>query len=326
MSQNASIPLSPTICRNIAVLAGGPSAERAVSLESGAAVIQALQNRGHRAALIDPVEECLDSICWSEFDAAFIALHGTFGEDGQIQRLLEQHGIPYTGTPAAESAVIFSKTALKRKLAQAGISTPPFAVIRETDDAGYIQSQARQLGFPLVVKPDTQGSSLGVSLAETPDALPAALARCFHFDSVALFEVAVPGTEWTAGFLDQRPLPLIQIETQHEFFDFQAKYEDGSTRYHFDFDLSNEALDRIQNQAAAACHIAGTRGLARVDIRLDHNLHPWILEINNVPGLTSHSLIPMAAARLGIDLPQLCEQSIESCLDTAAATPIKIAG
>jgi D-alanine-D-alanine ligase len=297
-----------------------------VSLESGAAVVDALQERGHRVQLIDPIGDRLAETCWSEFDAAFIALHGAFGEDGQVQRMLENQGIPCTGTAATESAIIFSKTALKHKFQQAGVSTPPFAVIRETDDATYIQSQAQRLGFPLVVKPDTQGSSLGVSLAETPDALPAALAKCFHFDSIGLLEVAVPGTEWTAGFLDQMALPLIQIETQHAFFDFQAKYQDDSTQYHFDFDLGSEVLDRIRHQAVCACRTAGTRGLARVDIRVDHSLHPWVLEINSVPGLTSHSLIPMAAARMGLDLPLLCEQSVHSCLQAAEATRIKIAG
>jgi len=324
--QSAPTPANPPTQWNVAVLAGGPSAERDISLESGQAVQHALRERGHRACLVDPSENDLSTTCWSEFDAAFIALHGEFGEDGQVQRLLETQGIPYTGTAAKESAVIFSKTALKHRFQQAGVSTPPFAVIRETDDASHIQSRARQLGFPLVVKPDKQGSSLGVSLVESFDALPAALTACFHFGSVALLEVAVPGTEWTAGYLDQDALPLIQIETNHTLFDFQAKYQDDNTRYHFDFDVSSDVLLKIRHQADLACQTAGTRGLARVDIRVDQSLHPWVLEINSVPGLTSHSLIPMAAARMGVDLPQLCEQSILSCLRLASAARIKIAG
>lgn len=326
MLQSAPTPATPPTQWHVAVLAGGPSAEREVSLESGQAVQQALRERGHRVHMIDPSEHDLSTICWTEFDAAFIALHGEFGEDGQVQRLLETQGIPYTGTAARESAVIFSKTALKHQFQRAGVSTPPFAVIRETDDASHIQAQAGRLGFPLVVKPDKQGSSLGVSLVETFDALPAALTNCFHFGSVALLEVAVPGTEWTAGYLDHDALPLIQIETNHTLFDFQAKYQDDNTRYHFEFDLRPDVLANIRQQADLARRTAGTRGLARVDIRLDQSQHPWVLEINSVPGLTGHSLIPMAAAQIGIDLPQLCEQSILSCLQQAAVTSIKIAG
>lgn len=304
---------------SIAVLAGGNSTERTVSLKSGEAVSRALSNRGHEVTSLDPTEVELTDCDWSAFDVAFLALHGTFGEDGQVQEILEDVGIPFTGSDSVASRVAFSKSASKERFLQSGVVTPPYVLIHETDSVSRIAQQAEELGFPLAVKPDAQGSSLGVSIVRTPDELPKALERCFYFDAFGLLEKAVAGTEWTVGMLDDRVLPVIQIETDREFFDYDAKYEDDATRYLLDFDLPDHVLQSIQDVALRAGQALGAHGLTRVDIRLDEGHRPWVLEVNTIPGLTDHSLVPKSAARLGMSLGELCERTIQNCLKSAAA-------
>src|SRR5260221_4593074 len=186
----------------IAVWSGGPSAERLISLKSGSAVARALAEIGHSVYEIDPAACDVSSFDWSLFDVAFIALHGKFGEDGQIQQILETALIPYTGSPVAASRLAFSKSTSKERFAQHHVPTARYVLIHESDTAHRIGQQADQLGFPLVVKPDTQGSSLGVSIVHTPAELPAALAACFHYDSFGLLEQALAGSEWTVGLID----------------------------------------------------------------------------------------------------------------------------
>lgn len=298
----------------IAVLYGGPSAERLISLKSGAAVAQALAEIGHAVAQIDPALVDLTELDWSRFDVAFIALHGKFGEDGQVQQVLEDAGIPYTGSGVAASRLAFSKSAAKERFLQHGVPTAPYVLIHESDTAHRIVEQARRLGFPLVVKPDTQGSSLGVSLVRSEGDLPAALGRCFHYDTFGLVERAIVGSEWTVGLLDERPLPAIRIETGRAFFDYHAKYEDDETQYHFDFEAPREQTERVVEAARNACAALGTSGLARVDVMLDETGRPLVLEVNTVPGLTDHSLVPKAAAHLGTSFPQLCQDCVQSAL------------
>lgn len=311
MDWHESLPQHPL---RIAVLSGGTSAEREISLQSGRAVEQALQSRGHNVSIIDPAERDLLKVNWTEYDVAFLALHGTFGEDGEVQGILDSTDIPYTGSNSDASRLAFSKSASKERFAQCGIPSLPYVLVHESDDASRITQQAEAIGFPLVVKPDAQGSSLGVSLVSSLDELPQALTRGFHYDSFCILEQAVVGSEWTIGFLDEVALPLIHIETDRSFFDFQAKYEDDQTRYHFEFGLPTNIIMAIENTARNACDALQTRGLVRVDLMLDKYQQPWVLEINTVPGLTSHSLVPKAAARLGIDLGELCERSIAHCL------------
>ena len=298
----------------VAVLAGGDSRERDISLESGCAVVRTLTVRGHRVTLIDPAQVNLLEYDWNGFEVAFLALHGTFGEDGQVQQILDEIGIPYTGSNADASRLAFSKSASKERFLQFGVPAPPYVLIHESDDAARIQQHARSIGYPLVIKPDAQGSSLGVSIVESPEQLPQAISRCFHYDSFGLIEAAVCGTEWTVGLLDDRLLPPILIETDRPFFDFTAKYEDNATRYVFEFDVPANVVKAIENAARNACDALGTRGLVRVDLRLDSLERPWVLEVNTIPGLTNHSLIPKAAAKTGLSLGQLCEQTISSCL------------
>ncbi len=305
---------SPSYPLQIAVLSGGRSAERAISLQSGRAVCRALAARGRCVIPIDPAETDLAHYDWSGIDVAFIALHGAFGEDGQVQRVLEEAGVAYTGSDVQVSRLAFSKSASKERFLQHHVPTPAYVLIHEADTADTILGHARGLGFPLVVKPDAQGSSLGVSLVNSPDDLPKALARCFHLDAFGLLETAIRGSEWTVAVIDDETLPVIKIETPRAIFDYQAKYEDDATQYLLDFDEPRETVERIALTARNACRALGTRGLARVDLRLDQFQRPWVLEVNTIPGLTDHSLAPKAAARLGMDLGELCERLIQACL------------
>jgi D-alanine-D-alanine ligase len=298
----------------IAVLAGGTSRERNISLESGDSVAKCLSALGHLVSRIDPAHIDLHALDWSSFDVAFLALHGTFGEDGHVQQILKDVGIPFTGSDSVASRLAFSKSAAKERFIQNGVPTPAYVLIHESDSAARIQQLANALGFPLAVKPDGQGSSLGVTIVRTPEELPQALARCFHFDPFGLLEVAIDGTEWTLGVLDGEPLPLIQIETGRGFFDYEAKYEDDDTQYLFEFAFPTSVIKAIENAGRRAYESLGCRGLARVDLRLDRFHEPWLLEVNTIPGMTSHSLIPKAAAQVGLSLGALCERSIQNCL------------
>jgi D-alanine-D-alanine ligase len=305
----------------VAVLRGGESAERDVSLASGAAVVDALVSRGHEVITVDPAETLIDTMDWSNIDVAFLALHGRFGEDGETQTRLDELGVRYTGSNAATSRLAFSKSASKERFIQENVATPAYVLIHESDDATRIQQRAMQVGFPLVIKPDAQGSSLGVSYVSASEHLPDALTQCFHYDRFGLLESAIAGTEWTASFLDDEPLPLIRIEHDGPLFDFNAKYEDANTNYTFEFDLPSNVIQAIQACALQACQSLGTTGLVRVDLRLDRFQQPWVLEVNTIPGLTDHSLAPKAAAFAGIDFSELCERMVTSCLESVPVPP-----
>jgi D-alanine-D-alanine ligase len=298
----------------IAVLKGGPSAERDVSLKSGAAVALALSTAGHSVVEVDPQLTQLEQYDWRGIDVAFIALHGRFGEDGQVQQILEAAGVPYTGSDVTASQLAISKSTTKERFLRQGVPTPPYRLIHESDAAHHITRQAASLGFPLVVKPDTQGSSLGVTIVPSLDTLPVALTRCFQYDPLGLLEPFIAGSEWTAGFVDDLALPLIRIETDRPFFDYHAKYEDDETGYRFDAIVPATVEQRIAKAAGDACRAVGTRGIARVDLMLDSEDRPWVLEVNTVPGMTDHSLVPKAAAKAGIDFTELCERCLQSAL------------
>lgn len=298
----------------VAVLAGGDSDERSISLQSGAAVQAALAARGHLALHLDPSVVDLAGVDWRQFDVAFLALHGQFGEDGQVQRILDEAGVPFTGSNAAASRLAFSKAAAKERFLQFGVPTPVHSLLHYTDDADRIRRVTEEIGYPLVVKPDSQGSSLGISIVRSTVEVAAAMKLCFEFDSFAVVERAILGTEWTVGLLDDLVLPMIQIVTEREFFDWHAKYEDDDTQYLFDSKLPHDVAASIEEAARGACRALGTTGLMRVDLRLDEALRPWVLEVNTVPGFTSHSLVPKAAARMGIEFGELCERAIRSCL------------
>ncbi|MDX1970307.1 MAG: D-alanine--D-alanine ligase [Planctomycetaceae bacterium] len=305
----------------IALLAGGDSDEAVISRRSGAAVQAALSSRGHIVVHLDPAVVDLEGVDWRQFDVAFLALHGRFGEDGQVQEVLERAGIPYTGSDAATSRLAFSKSAAKERLALFGVATPPYALVHYSDQSDRLQRMVEHIGYPLVVKPDTQGSSLGITIVRHPRQFDDALRRCFEFDSFGIVERFIEGTEWTVGLLDDLILPPICIETPRAFFDYQAKYEDEATRYLFDTDWSASDLEQLRDTALATCRALGARGLVRVDFRADRERTPWVLEVNTIPGLTDHSLVPKAAARMGIDFAELCERAIRASLRGAAPRP-----
>jgi D-alanine-D-alanine ligase len=298
----------------IIVLCGGESAEREISLQSGEAVCSALRSRGHVIHGVDPAETKLESVDWPRFDAAFIALHGRFGEDGGVQSLLDAWGVPYTGSPAASSRLAFSKSAAKERFAVCKVPTPPYRLIHVSDSIRQLQEVAGKLAYPLVMKPDASGSSLGVTIVQGPEELPSAAEECFRHGPFGLLEKAIPGTEWTLGMFDKEPLPLIRIESQQSFYNFTAKYEDAGTRYCLDPDVPPAVYQAIEDAGSAACRAIATRGIARVDLRVDSTLRPWVLEVNTIPGFTEHSLVPKAAERCGWTLGALCERAVRSCL------------
>ena len=303
----------------VAVLSGGRSPERDVSLAGGKAVSAALEDRGFPVVRLDPRELDVTDFDWKRGDVAFLVLHGEFGEDGQVQTQLDALGIPYTGSGPEASRLAFSKSATKERLRLAGIPTPESVVIRRGDSLDSLLERAERLGFPLVVKPDAQGSSLGVSVVHKPMQLPAALARCFALDGFGLLEKYVAGSEWTIGLLNNDALPPICIETPRGFYDYDAKYADEETQYLFETTVPESVLRELQSLAVGVGRAVGTRGIARVDFRLDGDLKPWVLEVNTIPGMTDHSLIPKAFARMGISFPQLCERIVLETLNQNTA-------
>jgi len=305
----------------IALLLGGDSDEAVISQRSGLATQAALGARGHTVIPIDPAVVDLRGVDWNQFDAVFNVLHGRFGEDGQVQEILDRAGIPYTGSDAATSRLTFSKSAAKERLLQFGVPTPHYVLIHDSDPLERLRRMVEVVGYPLVIKPDTQGSSLGISIVQQPDQLDAALQRCFEFDSFGIVEQYIAGSEWTVGVLDELVLPPICIRTTRPFFDYQAKYEDDETEYLFQTDWPATAIEALQETAVAACRALGTRGLARVDLRADAARTPWVLEVNTIPGMTDHSLVPKAAAHMGIDFAELCDRAIQNCLRRGPSRP-----
>lgn len=312
------LPARSQASRRVLVLAGGVSSEREISLQSGQNVSEALTAAGHHVEILDPADRSLEAYDFSSFGVVFIALHGEFGEDGQVQALLESRGIPYTGSDSVASRIGLSKSASKERFLLAGIPTPEYALIHKSDRTERLHGIAREIGYPLVVKPNAQGSSLGVSVIHHPSELPLALARCFELEDFGLIEQYIPGEEWTVGLIDRTLFPPMRIETANQFFDYAAKYTDAQTRHNLNPDVSAEFLERIGDLAQQAVAAVGTRGLVRVDFRVDAQGRPWVLEINTIPGLTSHSLVPLAAAEIGWNMAELCDRAIESAL---AATP-----
>ncbi|HXT60233.1 MAG TPA: D-alanine--D-alanine ligase [Pirellulales bacterium] len=291
----------------IALLAGGGSAEREVSLASGRQVAAALAGRGHSVDAFDPAEIEIAEIYWGRYDVCLIALHGGAGEDGRVQAALESLVVPYTGSGPVASRLAMSKSAAKHRFRQRGVPTLPAATFQAADASSEAARRVASLGYPLVVKPDGQGSSLGIGVALDERELAARLAEAFRYDSLALIEPWVDAREFTVAVLGRRALPVLEVVAPGGLFDFQAKYESDATEYRFETGLSGAVAGRLQAIAVDAAAALETSGLVRVDLMLDREGRPWVLEVNTVPGLTSHSLAPKAAARAGFDLAALCE-------------------
>jgi len=294
----------------ITVLHGGLGSEREVSLLSGRAVADALARRGHRVSLRDITPGNLTALDIPA-DCAFIALHGEFGEDGTVQRLLEQRGIPYAGSDADASAIAMNKVKAKSRFVEAGIPTPRFDVVKPARLKRVLTSWP----LPAVVKPVANGSSVDTFIIRDGASFAAALELVVGKYGEALVERYIRGPELTVGLLGRRALPACEIRTKREFYDYQAKYVDDDTEYLFDFDLPADLLDRIGDLTVRAFDTLGCRDFGRADWMIDAaTCDPYLLEINTIPGFTSHSLLPKAAARVGLSFDDLCERIVELSL------------
>ena len=287
----------------VAVLMGGWSAERSISLKSGGAVLAGLLRGGVDAVAIDVTgPEVLDSLRTGGFERAFIALHGRGGEDGVIQGCLEALGIPYTGSGVLGSALAMDKLRSKQLWRGMGLPTPDWEVL---NDASDWQGVVARLGLPLIVKPAREGSSIGMSRVDDVDGLAAAHAEAARYDRDVFAEQWVTGTEYTVAVLDDRPLPAIRLETPRGFYDFEAKYAADNTEYHCPAGLESGEEAAMGKLAVAAFRALDGLGWGRVDILRDAAGRHWLLEVNSVPGMTDHSLVPMAAAADGMDFDTL---------------------
>ena len=298
--------------KHVAVLMGGPGSERPVSLATGAGVAQALRSSGINVSEVDVRGS--DFELPPDADLAFVAIHGTFGEDGQVQQILETRGIPYTGEGVEESRVAFDKILSKEKFEQHGVTTPEWEVIRASERPGF--------PFPLVIKAPQQGSTVGVYIVKDDSALDAALKEGATFDDHLLVEKFVRGRELTVGVLGDQALPIIEIIAKEGFYDFAEKYPfldpkaapGGGARHVCPAHISEEKTGEIQELALAAHRSLGLQVYCRVDVILPDDGTPTVLELNTIPGMTPTSLLPEAAAAAGITYPQLCARIIELSL------------
>jgi D-alanine-D-alanine ligase len=292
----------------VAVLLGGKSAEREVSLKSGGMVLKALQSRGIDAHGFDPKERGLDALLREKFVRAFIALHGRFGEDGTVQGVLEWLGIPYTGSGVLASALAMEKLRTKQLWATDKLPTPPYE--RLTAETNF-RIAARKLGVPLMVKPASEGSSIGMSKVRAPADLEAAYHLAAKYDRVVIAEKFIEGMELTCAILGDRALPLIKLETSRDFYDYEAKYVSDDTRYIVPCGLPEKKEAELQDLCLRAFRALGCIGWGRVDLMLDQRGRPYLLEVNTAPGMTDHSLVPMAARAVGISYEDLCLRILE---------------
>lgn len=294
----------------ITVLAGGPSAEREVSLKSGRAVAAALASLGYEVHIADIAPDSLSGLDVPA-DVVFIALHGAFGEDGRLQRILEERGIRYTGSGPEASALAMDKVAAKRRFIEAGVPTPRFDVV----SAERLAELARQWRPPAVLKPIADGSSVDITIARDPETLTERLTALVCKYGQCLIEEYIAGPELTVGIFQDTALPPIQIRTKREFYNYEAKYVDNDTEYLFDIDLPAEVLQRVQALSVRASQALGCRDICRVDWMIDaRTFQPFILEVNTIPGFTDHSLLPKAAGRVGIGFAELCRRIVESAM------------
>ena len=292
----------------VAVLLGGKSAEREVSLKSGGMVLAALRKKGVDAHAFDPAERSLEDLLKEKFARVFIALHGRFGEDGTLQGALDWLGIPYTGSGVLASALAMDKLRTKRLWQAEGLPTAPFEVLEAKSSFTAV---AKKLRTPLFVKPATEGSSVGMTKVKAAGKLKAAYELAAKYDPIVLAEKFIDGPELTVGILGEQVLPIIKIETPREFYDYEAKYLRDDTRYLIPSGLAAKKEKEIQALCLKAFRSLGCRGWGRVDLMLDRRGRPYLLEINTSPGMTDHSLVPMAARAVGISYEDLCVKVLE---------------
>jgi len=293
----------------VAVMLGGDSSEREVSLDTGAAVLQALQSKGVDAHAWDPAEKSMSEFANAGFDRVWIALHGPGGEDGALQGALQWLHMPYTGSGVMASAIAMDKVRSKHLFCAAGIPTPEYAVVKTQADASVA---AEQIGFPLIIKPSGQGSSVGMSKVFDRGELNHAVDVALQYGDTALLERCINGDEFTVGVLQGHALPSIRIVTPRVFYDYRAKYESDRTEYVCKGTASDAEEQSYSQLAVAAFNELGCTGWGRVDFMTGADGQPLVLEVNTVPGMTSHSLVPMAARKDGINFEELCWRILET--------------
>ena len=303
--------------KHIAVLEGGPSSERAVSFATGKGVAKALRSLGAVVTEVDV--EGADFVLPDDTELAFIALHGTFGEDGQVQQILEDRGVPYTGDGVAESRLAFDKIASKEKFTRSGVTTPHWEIIRD--------GQEPTLPLPIVIKPPRQGSTVGVFIVRQESEIAPALREVAKYDDELLVEQFIAGRELTIGVLGDLALPVLEIIPKSGFYDFNNKYPflnpqaGGGAEHVCPAVIAAEITSRIQDLALLACQSLDVKVYARVDVMLSEQNEPFVLEVNTIPGMTEASLLPEAAAAAGISYPELCARII--ALSVKARPPQK---
>jgi D-alanine-D-alanine ligase len=297
--------------KKIAVLMGGLSAEREVSLSSGAAVLDALKDAGYNVMpVVYDGPRLVQDLCEIKPDMVFLALHGKFGEDGTVQGLLETMGLTYTGTGVTGSAIAMDKAITKKLLKYHDIPTAEFMVLRKDSDT----SAVGRIGYPVVVKPSTQGSTIGMSFVYSADELAPALELAFLHDMEAVVEKYIEGREVTAGILGDHALPLVEIVPKSGVYDYDAKYLTHDTKYVCPAELDEALEKRLKALAKEVFSVLQGYGYARVDFRVDKDGNPYVLEMNTLPGMTSTSLLPKAAAAAGLSFGQLIELMLEGAL------------
>jgi D-alanine-D-alanine ligase len=309
----------------IALLQGGDSAEREISLASGQQTALALALAGYEPVLIDPADLDLTAIDWPSFNVCFLSLHGGAGEDGRIQQALEKGGVPYTGSSPHASHLAMSKAAAKARFEQCGVPTLPSVTFPAAEllasnfvdraSPGHdLPRRLTALGFPLVIKPESQGSSLGVNIAARPHDLHRCVKMAAEFDDLILAEPFVSGREFTISLLGRDPLPMIEIVSPQPLFTYEAKYAHPKTEHRLDPGLPAAVEAALYRAAINAADALGTAGMVRVDIMLDQNCSPWVLEVNTIPGMTARSLSPRAAKAAGIEMPDLVDWMVRDAL------------
>jgi len=293
----------------VAVLMGGKSAEREISLLSGNGVLKALQSKGVDAHAFDPAERDLCDLKREGYARCFIALHGRGGEDGTLQGALDMLGLPYTGSGVLGSALAMDKVRAKLLWQASGLPTPPCEYL---DGVSDIRGPAGRLGFPLIIKPVNEGSSLGISKVRAAGDLEEAYGLAVNYDRTVMAEKLVEGPEYTASIVADAALPLIRIEAPLGNYDYQAKYFSDDTKYICPCGLPAQEEEALKALALRAFKLVGCSGWGRIDLMLDAKGDPWLIEVNTSPGMTGHSLVPMAARAVGISYEDLCVKILES--------------
>lgn len=337
---------------NIAVICGGISTERNVSITGGKSVKEALLTLGHNVKLVDPAYgtdglnspdfenanmsvattlediqkfptrnyiECINSSIFDDVEVAFIVLHGQYGEDGLIQSLLEFRGIPYTGSGVAASSLAFDKIKTKLICASAGVLTPNWTLVhrKDIDMEGLGKEVKEVVGKQLVIKPNSQGSTIGLTIIMDGNIhdIEDAVKLAAKYSDTVLIEEYIAGREITVGIVGEEVLPVIEIVTEDGFYDYEHKYTKGKTNYICPAEISPDIAEFTQNMAMTLYKAIGSRGFARIDFRLDDEGQPFCLELNSIPGFTSQSLVPMAAKEIGIEFADLCQMLIDIALE-----------